>query len=118
MEGMELTGFVKRELPELVHELPVPLLSCSELPGIQVSGISEDSREIKPGFIFVATQGMTTDGHRFIPQALAQGAVAIVGTQSLLDLPVPYIQVPDSRQALACLSAAFQDYPARRMTVI
>lgn len=113
-----MTGFVKRELPELVHELPMPLLSCSELPGIQVSGISEDSRDIKPGFIFIATQGMTTDGHRFIPQALAQGAVAIVGTQPLLDLPVPYIQVADSRQALAYLSAAFQGYPARRLTVI
>ena len=113
-----MTGFVKRELPELVHELPFPLLSCSELPGIQVSGISEDSREIKPGFIFVATQGMTTDGHRFIPQALAQGAVAVVGAQSLLDLPVPYIQVADTRQALAYLCAAFHGYPARRMTVI
>ncbi len=118
LEEMVLTGFVKRELPELVRELPIALLSCSELPGIQVSGISEDSREIKPGFIFVATQGMATDGHRFIPQALAQGAVAIVGTQTLLDLPVPYVQVADARQALAYLSAAFQGYPARRMIVI
>ncbi len=113
-----MTGFVKRELPELVRELPLPLLSCSELPGIQVSGVSEDSREIKPGFIFVATEGMTTDGHRFIPQALAQGAVAIVGTRAILDLPVPYIQVEDTRQALAYLSAAFYGYPGRRMTVI
>lgn len=116
--GRPVTGFVKRELPELIHELPFPPLSSSELPGIQVSGISEDSREIKPGFIFVATTGTNTDGHRFIPQALAQGAAAIVGTQPILDLPVPYVQVADSRLALAYLSAAFHGYPARRMTVI
>jgi UDP-N-acetylmuramoyl-L-alanyl-D-glutamate--2,6-diaminopimelate ligase len=113
-----VTGFVKRELPELVHELPVEVLSCSELPGIPVSGITEDSREVKPGFIFVAVQGFSMDGHRFIPQALAQGAVAIVGTRPIYDLPVPYIQVADGRQALAYLAAAFYGYPARQMTMI
>ncbi len=113
-----MTGFINRELPELVHELPMDLLSCSELPGIQVSGITEDSREVKPGFIFVAVPGMTVDGHRFIPQAIAQGAVAVVGTQPIRDLPLPYVQVADARMALAYLSAAFYGYPARRLTVI
>ncbi len=113
-----MTGFIKRELPELIHELPMELLSCSELPGVEVSGITEDSREVKPGFIFVAVPGMTVDGHRFIPQAIAQGAVAVVGTQPIRDLPLPYVQVADARMALAYLSAAFHGYPARRLTVI
>ena len=60
-----------------------------------------------PDLYLWLSQGMATDGHRFIPQALAQGAVAIVGTQTLLDLPVPYVQVADARQALAYLAAAF-----------
>jgi len=113
-----LTGFVHRNLSSLIQDLPVELLSCSELPEVQVCGITEDSRAVKPYFIFVAVKGGTVDGHRYIPQAIAQGAIAVVGTETIEDITVPYIQVRDAREALAYLSAAFYGHPAHQLTVI
>ncbi len=113
-----MTGFYKRTLLEIFTDLPVKILTHSELPGVQVNGITSDSREVKPGYIFVAIPGLVTDGHRYIPQALTQGAIAVVGSQLKQDLPVPYIQVADSREALAHLAAAFYGRPAHGLTMI
>ncbi len=113
-----MTGFVKRTLPQLCDELPVEILTCSELPGVEINGVTSDSREVRPGFVFVAIPGGNTDGHLYIPQALAQGAIAVLGSDLIEDLPVPYIQVRDPRKALAFLAAAFYGYPAQSLTVI
>ena len=83
-----------------------------------VAGIALDSRHVQPGDLFVALPGISTDGHAFIPQAIQRGAVAVAGTQPRSGLPVPYLQVADSREALAYLSAAFYGHPARRLIVI
>jgi len=84
----------------------------------QVSGVYLDSRQVQPGGIFVALTGTSVDGHKYVPDAIQRGAVAIVGTRPPMTLPVPYAQVQDARQALAQLSAALYDYPANRLTVI
>ncbi len=97
-----------------------------EVPGVikamggeaLIHGIKLDSRKVEPGDVFFALPGTSVDGHRFIPDALQRGAAAIFGCQVLDDLPVPYIQVADPRLALAHLSAAFYDHPARKLTVI
>lgn len=83
-----------------------------------ITGISADSRRILPGYIFVACLGEHSDGHRFIPHALANGAAAVVGTHSLEGMAVPYIRVEDSRLALARLAAAFYGFPARQLVMI
>ncbi len=83
-----------------------------------VSAITADSRQVKPGALFVACTGGTADGHRYIPDAIAKGAAAVVGEQPLAGLAVPYIQAENSRQALAYLAAAFYGYPARKLTMI
>lgn len=113
-----MSGFIRQTLPELCRELPMDFLSCSELPGVEITGVTADSREVRPGFIFVAIPGLQTDGHRYIPQAIAQGAVAIVGSELIEDLTTPYIQVADPRLALAYLAAAFYGHPARTLTMI
>ncbi|WP_084397848.1 UDP-N-acetylmuramoyl-L-alanyl-D-glutamate--2,6-diaminopimelate ligase [Henriciella aquimarina] len=73
----------------------------------EVTGLSADSRKIKPGFVFAALQGVTADGRDYIPQAIANGAVAILGK----DLPdtgtITAIEVDEPRLALAVASAAF-----------
>lgn len=90
---------------------------------IPVSGITHDSRLVQPGFVFVAIPGVPLpsrkplDGHDYIGQALERGAVAVVGTKDL-DLPVPYLKVSDARAALADLSAAFWNYPAKNLALI
>ena len=104
-----------KKLSYLVQHVPgVISYSGEDLP---VQGIALDSRKVKPGELFVATEGLTLDGHRYIPDAINEGAVAIMGTQPL-QLEVPYIRVEDSRIALAYASAAFYDFPAQKMTMI
>jgi UDP-N-acetylmuramoyl-L-alanyl-D-glutamate--2,6-diaminopimelate ligase len=59
------------------------------------------------------------DGHKFIPQALENGAAAVVGSISGLDLAVPYVQITgDDREALAQFAAAFYSHPSRKLVVI
>jgi UDP-N-acetylmuramoyl-L-alanyl-D-glutamate--2,6-diaminopimelate ligase len=106
---------------EFVSFLPEYLAQdAARLPPISVPiiGITHDSRRVLPGYIFVALTGGTTDGHRYIPDALQRGAILVVGEKPLGKIRVPYLQVADSRLSLAHLSAAFYGLPARRLTVI
>jgi len=68
-----------------------------------VSGVAYDSREVGPGDLFIALKGEATDGHRFVPQAFAQGAAGV-----LVSEPVegPHILVADTTAALNALGAA------------
>lgn len=88
------------------------------VPDSEVTGIALDSHAVQPGNVFVALEGGNVDGHNFIPQAIAQGAAAVVGTKHIDDCPIPYLSVPDGRLALAQLSAAFYNFPARKLFVI
>jgi len=111
-------------------EFPEPALHLSKLldslPGYNglltanplIRGITLDSRLVRPGDLFLALVGGNTDAHRYIPDAIQRGAAAIVGTQALSGLMVPYIQVEEARQALAKLSAALYGHPARQMLMI
>ncbi len=89
-----------------------------QVPEIAITGIALDSRQVEPGNVFIALQGGSVDGHRFIPQAITQGAVAVVGSEPSFDIEVPYIRVTDGRLALAQLSAAFFGFPARELIVV
>jgi len=91
------------------------VLSQSGDPGI--SGLEYDSRKVKPGCVFLAMRGETTDGNRYIDKAIASGAVAIV-TDSAAEQPregVAWALVPHGRRALARLSANFFGSPANRL---
>ncbi len=107
-----------KTLAELLVGLPIQISACGELPGVQITGVTLDSRLVKPGYIFVAIEGITTDGHRYIPQAIVQGAAAVVGSRPVEDLPVPYLRVEDTRKALAYIAAAFYGYPAHSLAMI
>jgi UDP-N-acetylmuramoyl-L-alanyl-D-glutamate--2,6-diaminopimelate ligase len=94
-------------------------LDASEGGNVPIQGISNDSRQIRPGFLFVCIQGFKDDGHRYIPEALGRGAAALV-VESPLSRPVsvPLIRVADARKALALLSARYYDHPSSRLTLI
>ncbi len=113
-----MTGFIRKTLAQLVGEARLVLINQPTLTDVPITGVWMDSRSIEPGGIFVAVKGGNADGHRFIPDAIQRGAAAVVGSDDLQDLPVPYLQVEDARNSLALLSAAFFGYPARSMTVI
>ena len=105
-----------RQLSTLIQNL-VNVVNPPALD-VAISGVVMDSRKVQPGDLFVAVCGETIDGHQYIPDAIRRGASAVVGTKSLPDLVVPYVQVPDSRYALAILAATFYDFPARKLTMI
>ena len=83
----------------------------SPVPDVMVTGVVSNSRQVQPGDLFVALSGGTADGHRYIPAALGRERAAVVGSNPLKGFPVPYVQVADSRLALAYLSAAFYGLP-------
>src|SRR5713226_5701876 len=100
---------------QLLHGAEI--LAQSGNPG--VSGIEYDSRRVKPGDVFVAMQGESSDGNKFIEKAIAAGAVAIV-TDSATEKPrqgVAWAQVLHGRRALARLSANFYKRPAERLAI-
>ncbi|WLR53744.1 UDP-N-acetylmuramoyl-L-alanyl-D-glutamate--2,6-diaminopimelate ligase [Mesobacillus subterraneus] len=82
-----------------------------------LSGIQMDSRKVKPGDLFVAITGFQIDSHKFIDEAIDNGAAAVIG-ENELDFSVPYIQVFDSRLALGRAASAFYQYPSRKHKVI
>ena len=92
--------------------------SPAVFPDILITGIAIDSRAVQPGHLFVAMKGGFADGHDFMPTAIERGAAAVVGERPMGDLPVPYIRVENSRQAVAHLAAAFYGYPGRKLTII
>ncbi len=82
-----------------------------------VSGVEYDSRRVGQGSVFLAMKGESSDGNRYIDEAIAAGAVAIV-TDSAHEQPRPgvaWAQVPHGRRALARLSANFYKRPAERI---
>jgi len=89
----------------------------------KITGITEDSRQVKPGYCFVAISGTKVDGHLFIADALQRGAVAIVVERDLSpDIHIPedvaVYKVENTRSALGRLSHIFYGQPARKCTVI
>lgn len=80
-----------------------------------VTGIAYDSRRVEKGTLFVAMRGEIADGHDFIPQAINQGAAAIVGERAEPNEGVTSIIVPDSRAALADLAAEFFHHPSHSL---
>jgi UDP-N-acetylmuramoyl-L-alanyl-D-glutamate--2,6-diaminopimelate ligase len=97
----------------------VEVLALSGNP--QVTGVEYDSRRVKPGDVFVAMRGESSDGNRFVDRAFAAGAVAVVTDSELDSELVPgniaWARVLHGRRALAGISANFYGEPAERVGI-
>jgi UDP-N-acetylmuramoyl-L-alanyl-D-glutamate--2,6-diaminopimelate ligase len=103
----------------------VPLLDparLSEALGVglpprvtSVTGVTHDSRRVRPGFAFVAIPGFKRDGAEFVPAALKAGASLVVAEHAIPDAPTAV--VPDARSALAALAVALYGDPSSEMAV-
>src|SRR5215469_3085368 len=87
-----------------------------------VTGVEYDSRRIKPGAVFVAMKGGSTDGNRYIDMALAKGAAGVITDSSqtfdhllVYRAGLPVVEVEHGRRALAEASAAFFAHPERNL---
>ena len=83
----------------------------------EVTAVCYDSRRVVAGAIFVAVEGFSVDGHRFIPDAVARGAVAVV-CRKPVEADTTVIQVADPRAALALLATRFYGWPAECLTLL
>jgi len=104
-----------------LHEL------CESLPqarrlnfaDVEIGGVTNDSRQVRRGYLFVAIKGMKHNGHSFAADAVKRGASAVISERELnLPQAVPQIIVPDTRKALADVCARFHGYPAEKLSVI
>ena len=84
---------------------------------MEIIGVSYSSRSTKPGELFVAVPGYETDGHKYIPDAIAHGA-GIVLCEREMPQEVPWVRVASSREALAQLGANWYGHPAEAVTMI
>ncbi len=88
---------------------------------IAVTALTDDSRAVGPGSVFVAVKGERVDGHAFVGKAVASGATALVvqkGAAVAVATPVPVVRVDDSRWALGLLASRFYREPSSRLGMV
>ena len=109
---------------ELIAEIPaeIPSIDSAGNSAAPIVSIEYDSRRVRPGSVFVAIKGGSTDGNRFVEKALAAGAVGIITDSPqtfdhllVYNAGVPALAVEHGREALAAVSAAFYGHPERQL---
>src|SRR5690554_4283258 len=87
----------------------------------EVTSITSDSRSVQPGSLFIAVEGICTDGHAYISKAIEKGATVVVYDKAMIEeyfSRVTYIQVENSAKALAEIAAAWYDYPSTKLKLV
>ncbi|MCS6829094.1 MAG: UDP-N-acetylmuramoyl-L-alanyl-D-glutamate--2,6-diaminopimelate ligase [Armatimonadota bacterium] len=105
-------------LSNLMDALPDVRLIGAADTGVWVTDIAYDSRQVKPGALFVAVPGQRYDGHDFVQDALSRGAAAVVVERSVQVDTVPVLEVPHAREALALLANRFYGFPSRGLLLV
>lgn len=92
----------------------------SRFEQVEITGVAFDSRQVKPGYLFLCIPGFETDGHAYAAVAVEKGAVALMVERYLADIPADIIQikVEDCRSRLGLMAARFYDYPASRLSTV
>ncbi|WP_281202704.1 UDP-N-acetylmuramoyl-L-alanyl-D-glutamate--2,6-diaminopimelate ligase [Cytobacillus kochii] len=103
MKLIDVFNLLQTDLKESDHEL--------------VKGLTTDSRKVKRGYLFIAISGFEKDGHKYIEEAIKNGAIAVIG-EKRLSLTVPYITVRDSRKTLGILASIFYAHPSKKHRLI
>lgn len=108
-----LTKKLSDLLAGIVSDIP------AEACGLDVNGVTADSRQVISGSLFIAVRGEKSDGHDFIPQAVEDGCVAIIAELVPESDPgVPVFIKSDTRSVIGHVAAAFYDFPTREMKMI
>ncbi|MFQ3620041.1 MAG: UDP-N-acetylmuramoyl-L-alanyl-D-glutamate--2,6-diaminopimelate ligase [Spirochaetales bacterium] len=107
-----------RLLSSLLPHLPDAKIVGKADPNI--TGITYDSRSVEKGNIFCALEGIHTDGHSYIPQAIQRGAGAILCSHlpKQLQEGILYIVVGNVQSAMSRLSSSFYDFPSKKLRVV
>ena len=90
----------------------------SAILGEKVSGITSNSKEVQPNFVFVAIQGINVDGNQFIKEALNKEAVCVITDSNDIEETDRIIKVENARKALTCLAANYYGNPEKHIKTI
>jgi UDP-N-acetylmuramoyl-L-alanyl-D-glutamate--2,6-diaminopimelate ligase len=90
----------------------------ADLAGVEVTGVTHDSRAVRPGMLFVAVPGQHADGHDFVPAAIEAGAAGVIVEAPVAGVAAPQIVVDAGRQALADAAAWWSGDPSHELTVV
>lgn len=105
------------QIAKLLENLEYELVAGSL--DTEITTLVYDSRKVEKGSVFVCISGTVRDAHDFIPDVVEKGAAAVIVEK---DVTVPdgvtVVKVADSRLALACMSAAYFDYPSKKLKTI
>lgn len=82
------------------------------------SGIADNSKNVKKGFVFVAMRGIKSDGHNYINEAIKNGATLIVGEKDINLAGTKYLKVKDSREFLGKLASNWYGNPSKKLKII
>ncbi|QYN50172.1 UDP-N-acetylmuramoyl-L-alanyl-D-glutamate--2,6-diaminopimelate ligase [Apibacter sp. ESL0404] len=106
-----------KKLSDLLYKVSIEKLIGNV--GSSIKNISFDSRKIESGYIFFAIKGYDLDGHKYIPQAITQGASVVVCEELPEELSdyVTYVQVKNSSIALGIFASNFYDNPSEKLTL-
>lgn len=126
-----------KKLSDIIKNIEYTITNPSDIQNIEISSLAFDSRDVTAGSLFFALPGTHTTGNVFIPQAIKNGAVAVIyqddfdeeilnqvqndsdGSHPELGSGTPvFIKVSDSRKAMAPVSAAFYDNPSKKLGII
>lgn len=115
---MERTDVSSVKLQSILDELHRPVVDGEV--SRSVSDITYDSRAVTPGSLFVAVQGMETDGNRYAEDAVRRGAVAVLSAAERVagTDAATWIRVDDDRRAMAHAAAAFHGHPERQLATV
>ena len=90
----------------------------SAILGEKVSGITSNSKEVQPNFVFVAIQGVNVDGNQFIEEALNKKAVCVISDSNDVEETDRIIKVENARKALTCLASNYYGNPEKHIKTI
>lgn len=115
-------------LTTLLHEAGVQPLASTCSTDVEITGVCQDSRQVKPGYLFIAVEGTQRDSHEFIADVISRGAAAVIGTrtaesliaagQASAETKAVYVQVADSRAVVSPIATMFWGNPSKKLRLI
>lgn len=104
------------DLRQLIKGVYAVSLRADE--SLEIGGLAYDSRRVRSGDLFVAIKGYKSDGHDYIPEAVKNGAIAVLCKKEPDDASIPHILTENPRKALAVLAANWYGHPAEGLKLI
>lgn len=107
------------KLCDLISDVPIEN-SMGNLD-VNISSLTNDSRHVKEGALFICIRGLVADGHRFLSEAVNRRAAAVLvekGAEHNVPDGFPLVEVENTRQIQGLIAARFYDYPAKKLKII